>query len=93
MELVELTRRAVCLVTPDSGPMHVAAALGTPCVALFSKDLPSGWAPKHKCRVVYLGLKCSPYDDATLYACTNLECIKGINADMVFREIESLMEA
>ncbi len=34
-----LTRLAV-LVTPNTGPMHVAAAVGTPVVALFS-----GWSP------------------------------------------------
>jgi len=28
------------LVTPNTGPMHVAAAVGTPVVALFS-----GWSP------------------------------------------------
>ena len=33
--------RLALLVTPNTGPMHVAAAVGTPVVALFS-----GWSPK-----------------------------------------------
>jgi ADP-heptose:LPS heptosyltransferase len=34
------------MVTPNTGPMHIAAAVGTPLVALFS-----GWAPE----------ECGPY--------------------------------
>jgi ADP-heptose:LPS heptosyltransferase len=35
-----LLARLKVLVTPNTGPMHVAAAVGTPVVALFS-----GWSP------------------------------------------------
>ena len=35
-----LLARLAVLVTPNTGPMHVAAAVGTPVVALFS-----GWSP------------------------------------------------
>src|SRR5262249_3839588 len=35
-----LLGRLAVLVTPNTGPMHVAAAVGTPVVALFS-----GWSP------------------------------------------------
>src|SRR5207247_7538000 len=34
-ELIALLRRARLLVTNDSGPMHLAAAVGTPVIALF----------------------------------------------------------
>lgn len=91
MEMVELIRRAKCIVTTDSGPMHVAAALGRSCVALFSKDLPSRWAPRHNCRVVYLKKSCSPCNDEALHACNNPECIKDISADTVFREVECFL--
>jgi ADP-heptose:LPS heptosyltransferase len=33
------------LVTPDTGPMHIAAAVGTPIVALFSSETPMLVAP------------------------------------------------
>lgn len=36
-----LLARLAVLVTPNTGPMHVAAAVGTPVVALFS-----GWSPE-----------------------------------------------
>jgi heptosyltransferase-1 len=34
-ELAELSRRACLFVGADTGPMHLAAAVGTPCVGLF----------------------------------------------------------
>ncbi|WP_296826608.1 glycosyltransferase family 9 protein [uncultured Megasphaera sp.] len=50
LQLIELIRRAKCVVTPDSGPMHIAGALGTFVIPLFSKDLPSRWAPRKNVR-------------------------------------------
>ncbi|MBZ0114084.1 MAG: lipopolysaccharide heptosyltransferase II [Thermoanaerobaculia bacterium] len=49
------------LVTNDSGPMHMAAALGVPCVALFGPTDPSRTAPAgadHE--VLYSDRWCSP---------------------------------
>jgi ADP-heptose:LPS heptosyltransferase len=34
-ELVAFLRRAHVLVAADTGPLHLAAALGTPCVGLY----------------------------------------------------------
>ncbi len=39
-QLVALVRRARLLVTGDTGPLHVAAAVGTPLVALFGPTDP-----------------------------------------------------
>ncbi len=35
-QLLAMIDRAACLVTPDSGPAHFAAALGTPVVGLYA---------------------------------------------------------
>jgi len=40
-----LLKRADLLVTPDTGPMHIAAAVGTRLVALFSGKDPSDCGP------------------------------------------------
>jgi heptosyltransferase I len=40
-----ILERMEFLVTPDTGPMHVAAALGTPVVALFSRKSPAECGP------------------------------------------------
>jgi heptosyltransferase I len=39
-ELVALTRRATLAVAGDTGPLHIAAALGVPCVGLFGPTSP-----------------------------------------------------
>jgi heptosyltransferase-2 len=40
-----LIARANLLLTPDSGPMHIASALGTPIVAFFSMKEPADCGP------------------------------------------------
>ncbi|MCX5699380.1 MAG: glycosyltransferase family 9 protein [Candidatus Omnitrophica bacterium] len=48
-ELAVLLKRCSLLVSGDSGPMHLAAAVGTPVAALFRNDLPGKtarrWGP------------------------------------------------
>lgn len=44
-ELVELLRAARLFVGSDTGPMHMAAAVGTPCVALFGPTSPEVCGP------------------------------------------------
>jgi heptosyltransferase-1 len=44
-ELISLLRRASLVVTGDSGPMHAAAALGKPVVALFGPTWPERAGP------------------------------------------------
>jgi ADP-heptose:LPS heptosyltransferase len=55
-----LTRLAL-LITPDTGPMHLAGVLGTPLVAIFGPSSPERWGPlSDMCRVVRVDLPCSP---------------------------------
>ena len=49
VELAALLKRCSLLISCDSGPMHLAAAVGIPVVALFRNDLPGKtarrWGP------------------------------------------------
>lgn len=47
MGLASVLARAALVVALDSGPMHIAAALGTPTVGVFAlrTDLPDRWRP------------------------------------------------
>jgi ADP-heptose:LPS heptosyltransferase len=47
MGLAALLARSALVVALDSGPMHIAAALGTPTVGIFAlrTDLPDRWSP------------------------------------------------
>jgi heptosyltransferase-3 len=44
-ELAALTREARAFVGVDSAPMHIAAAAGTPVVALFGPSGDAEWGP------------------------------------------------
>lgn len=61
LRMAALLKRLDALVTTDSGPMHLAAALGVPVVALFGPTNPSRTGPygvRH--RVICAGVDCRP---------------------------------
>jgi len=83
--------RAKIFLGHDSGPMHLAAAVGTPCVAVFSgKSMPRQWWPmgtRH--RVVYHRVDCW---GCNLETCIEQgkKCIVSISVDEVMRAIEEV---
>ena len=62
VESIALLRRCKVLAANDSGPMHLAAAVGIPCVVAFSaRDFPVKWFPHgagHS--VIRKDVECSP---------------------------------
>jgi 3-deoxy-D-manno-octulosonic-acid transferase/heptosyltransferase-1 len=84
-ELAALYRTASVLLTTDSGPMHLAAAVGTPVVALFGPTSPERTGPYGEGHVVIRqGLPCSPCFRKT---CETMECMKTISVDEVFHAV------
>ena len=47
IQLMALLRNAVCVVGGDTGPLHLAVALGTPVVAIFGPTDPARNGPYH----------------------------------------------
>jgi heptosyltransferase-1 len=47
-ELAELSRSAQLFLSSDSGPLHLAAAVGTPCVGLYGPTRPADCGPYGK---------------------------------------------
>jgi heptosyltransferase-2 len=52
--------RVQLLVACDSGPVHLATAVGTPVLALFGPTSAARWGPPAPGRALSLGLACSP---------------------------------
>ena len=60
-EVLGLLAQATQVVSNDSGLMHVAAAVGTPVIALYGSSDPTYTPPlSDKVQILYLGLVCSP---------------------------------
>ncbi len=59
--LAAVLERAKLLLTGDTGPMHLAAALDVPLVAVFGPSDPGRWGPtSDRAVVVRTQLPCSP---------------------------------
>ena len=60
-ELFSLIAGAECLITNDSGPLHIASALNKPVIAFFGPESPVRYGPlSTKQLVFYRALECSP---------------------------------
>jgi ADP-heptose:LPS heptosyltransferase len=52
-QLGALQERCGVFLCPDGGTMHFSTAVGTPTIALFGEENPSGWGPWGKGHVVF----------------------------------------
>ena len=94
--LAALCERLTVLITGDTGPMHLAAAVGTPIVAIFGPSDPRRYAPlATKARVVRAELWCSPCNRIRLppTRCRDRQpdCLASVDADDVCRAAEELL--
>lgn len=84
--------RARVFVGHDSGPMHLAAAVQTPCVAIFAaRNLPRVWfpyGPHH--RVLYHHVACAGCGLETCIV-ERKRCLTSITVDEVLNEIGAIL--
>lgn len=79
-EMVEWLRLCDLLVTNDTGPMHVAAALGKPVVAVFGPTEPRRTGPYGQVeRAVRHDLPCAPCLRSRCVWPDRLECLTAIS--------------
>jgi 3-deoxy-D-manno-octulosonic-acid transferase/heptosyltransferase-1 len=85
-DLAALYERASVLVTTDSGPMHIAAAMGTPVIALFGPTDPRRTGPYGEGHmVIRKDLACSP---CFKKECPTRECLEAIRVEEVFAAVK-----
>ncbi|MGE5361955.1 MAG: glycosyltransferase family 9 protein [Bacteroidales bacterium] len=61
LTLAAVLERCTVFITGDTGPMHLAAAVGTPVVAIFGPSDPRRWGPlSARAEVVYGEVPCRP---------------------------------
>jgi ADP-heptose:LPS heptosyltransferase len=94
MGLGALLRRAAAVVALDSGPMHMAAALGTPTVGIFAlrTDLPDRWRPLGpRVAVIRPSYPCPPWHRKE--TCRTFECYAHLDPAAIVDAARSVAAA
>jgi heptosyltransferase I len=93
-EMVEWIRLSELMVSNDTGPMHVAAALGTPVVALFGPTEPCRTGPYRQLDyVLQLKLPCVPCLKPRCGYAKPFECLRAIAPGAVFDNVQKRLAA
>ncbi|TIM66510.1 MAG: lipopolysaccharide heptosyltransferase II [Mesorhizobium sp.] len=91
-DAIDLIAAARLAVSNDSGLMHVAAAVGTPIVAVYGSTSPHNTPPlAEQCELVWLGLSCSPCH-RKICPLGHLNCLNTLEVAQVAAAAERLLE-
>lgn len=98
VELAALVAELDLLVTGDTGPMHIAAAMATPIVAVFGPSDPARYGPRGPLdRIVRVDLPCSPCNRIRLPPARCIghtpDCLALVGVDSVFAAAVSVLDA
>jgi heptosyltransferase-1 len=87
--LAALCAKADVVISTDTGPMHLAVAVGTPVVALFGPTAPWRTGPYGSGnQVVTTGQACAP---CFKRHCSTCDCMSLISVDQVFDAVSKII--
>jgi heptosyltransferase-1 len=92
-ELAALLARAAICISNDSGPMHLAVALGRPVVSIFGPTDPV-WAGPYRRdgAVLRVDLPCSPCYLRLLSRCAHdHDCMRQVSAEAAIERMENIL--
>ncbi len=90
VETVEWLRLCSVLVTNDTGPMHIAAAVGTPVVALFGPTDPFRTGPYGQFDgIIRTSIDCVPCMKATCRNSESMACLTRLAPESVLKAVAS----
>ena len=91
-ELAEWFRRCAVVVTNDSGPMHLAAAVGTPVVAIFGPTDPALTGPYGTGHTVLrVNLSCAPCFQDRCTQPNAMACMNGVSVAEVLQAVQKFV--
>lgn len=93
-ELGALLKGARVVISADSGPMHLAAALGVPVVAIFGPTSPQITGPynpqaEHIILQKDVGCPVPCYE----VSCADNKCMKAVTVDEVFKAVKKILNS
>ena len=96
-QLAALDAKARLFVGVDSAPMHIAAAMGTPTVALFGPSGDQEWGPRREpwltpSRIVTSGHSCRPCGNDGCGGGKVSDCLTTIPVKQVLDAIHELLD-
>jgi lipopolysaccharide heptosyltransferase I len=91
-EMIEWIRTCDLVVSNDTGPMHVAAALGRRTIAIFGPTEPARTGPYGQLEnVLQLKLPCVPCMTTSCRLETPLECLRGLRPATVVERARAML--
>jgi len=92
-ELAELIRAAKLYIGNDSGPMHLASAVGTPIVAIWGSSNSQRWHPwSVASRVVQNPFECNPCPGYRCLVADTPLCIESVTVEQVIAAAKELLK-
>jgi len=94
-QLASLFKRCRLVVSNDSGPVHLAAAVHTPVIAIFGRNQaglsPRRWRPLGpRDVVVHKKTDCAP---CLAHACTRgFRCLEAVSVEEVFGHAQKILQ-
>jgi ADP-heptose:LPS heptosyltransferase len=80
---VALLERAELVIANDTGPMHIAAALGRPMVSIYGPTSPDRTGPYGRLEtVVYLDIACRPCYGRQ---CSHISCMRKLPVESILQ--------
>ena len=95
-QLSALLKRCAIFISNDSGPVHIASAVGTPVVSIFGRNQaglsPVRWAPVgKKDKYLHKEVGCSI---CLAHNCNiGFDCLKAITVDDVLKAVDDIIKA
>lgn len=92
IKMAAIFKRCKCVISGDTGPMHLAVAVGTKVVAIFGPTDDRRFGPYGKGHIVVRNeLACSPCGGGS--RCAERECMDSIDAEQVLDAVEEIIES
>ncbi len=98
-KLIELIKLSDCVITCDSGPLHIASAYNIPVISFFGPESPQRYGPlSSKSLIFYKNLKCSPCMSINNSKTVNCiydspKCMEQFDAEDVLRKIDLFLNS
>ena len=104
VELAAVIERCSLYVGNDSGPMHIAAALGVPTVGIYGPSNPNRTAPRGANGITHIavsaGFSCSPCREQFFQECpsppssdSRPPCLNEVSVDQVVVEVDRVLQS